>query len=327
MADTWLIWEGKRIKITDNSDGTFSFAAGAGGGGGGDASAANQVTTNTEIGATNESSAAADNSVSGLNGLTKRLNARLTTLIGLFPASLGIKTAANSLPVVLPSDGVLPLPTGAATSAKQDTLAGLLPASVGQKLKTTSLAVSLSTNEPLLDTLGAPADAHATTDAGTFSLIALTKRLLEKLTTQLPAALGQGAMAASLPVTFASDQSRLPVSIYREMTVLTATIAAGANTSGELDLGGYVIAAFEIDANFDPGTGGGFTLTAATVSGGTFRQVRDDQNNVITVLCDNGTIVVDGGLLASLAGLRFIKIVTGANQAGTTTTIKVILKS
>lgn len=56
------------------------------------------------IGATNETSAAADNSTSGLNGLIKRLNARITSLIALFPASLGQKTSANSMSVVLASD-------------------------------------------------------------------------------------------------------------------------------------------------------------------------------------------------------------------------------
>lgn len=55
---------------------------GGGGGGGGDASAINQTTIIGEIGATNETSAAADNSTSGLNGLVKRLLARFTSIFG-----------------------------------------------------------------------------------------------------------------------------------------------------------------------------------------------------------------------------------------------------
>lgn len=51
--------------------------------------------------------------------------------------------------------------------------------------------------------LGAVADAAATADAGNFSLIALTKRLLGKF------AVGQKTMAQSLAVTLASDQSNL----------------------------------------------------------------------------------------------------------------------
>ena len=42
--------------------------------------------------------------------------------VGSAGITLGQKTAALSFPVVFPSDGTLPLPSGAATSAKQDTL-------------------------------------------------------------------------------------------------------------------------------------------------------------------------------------------------------------
>ena len=50
-------------------------------------------------------------------------------------------------------------------------------------------------------TLGAKADAAATTDAGTFSLMGLFKRLLEKITTQFPAALSNGFFKVSLQET------------------------------------------------------------------------------------------------------------------------------
>jgi hypothetical protein len=59
-----------------------------------------------------------------------------------------------------------------------------------------------------LVSLGAIADAAASADTGAFSLIALTKRLLGKL----PASVGQKVMAASLPVTLASDQGAVAVS-------------------------------------------------------------------------------------------------------------------
>ena len=61
-------------------------------------------TTNTEIGPTNETPAATDNSSGGLNAQIKRLAARLTSLIGLFPTSLGQKSSANSLGVTIASD-------------------------------------------------------------------------------------------------------------------------------------------------------------------------------------------------------------------------------
>lgn len=63
-----------------------------------------QTTVASEIGATNESAAATDTSTSGLNGLIKRLLTRFTTFLALLPASLGQKTSANSLAVVVASD-------------------------------------------------------------------------------------------------------------------------------------------------------------------------------------------------------------------------------
>lgn len=57
--------------------------------------------------------------------------------------------------------------------------------------------------------LGATADAAATTDTGTFSLIALVKRGLQNWTTLLARVptLGQKAASVSAPVVIASDQS------------------------------------------------------------------------------------------------------------------------
>ncbi len=87
--------------------------AASGGGGGGDASAANQTTqitaanlTNTRVGDLVETAPANDTASSGLNGRLQRIAQRLTSLLSLFPASLGAKTAANSLAVTLSTDGV-----------------------------------------------------------------------------------------------------------------------------------------------------------------------------------------------------------------------------
>jgi hypothetical protein len=52
---------------------------------------------------------------------------------------------------------------------------------------------------------GAKADAAAGSDAGTFTFMALFKRLLQKFTTQFPAALGGTTAANSFAVTLASD--------------------------------------------------------------------------------------------------------------------------
>ncbi|MES0164829.1 hypothetical protein NKJ87_02390 [Mesorhizobium sp. M0027] len=71
------------------------------------------------------------------------------------------------------------------------------------------------------EALGGKTDAAATDDTGTWSLIALVKRLLGKL----PAALGQGTMAQSLRVVLASDQSALNV-------IAVGNVASGATDTG-----------------------------------------------------------------------------------------------
>jgi hypothetical protein len=93
------------------------------------------------LGALTETAPGTDTASSGLNGRLQRIAQRLTSLITLFPTSLGTKTAANSLAVTLASDG------------------------------------------PFITSIGAPADSSASSDSGTFSLIALFKRALGYLAT------------------------------------------------------------------------------------------------------------------------------------------------
>lgn len=81
------------------------------------------------------------------------------------------------------------------------------------------------------DPVGDPADAVATSDTGTFTLIALTKRLLAKL----PASLGQKTMAQSLPVTLASDSAALAVTASAlPLPTGAATAANQATTNATL---------------------------------------------------------------------------------------------
>lgn len=56
---------------------------------GSDASAANQVITNTELGAVNETAASSDTASSGLNGRLQRIAQRLTTIIAGIPLLAG----------------------------------------------------------------------------------------------------------------------------------------------------------------------------------------------------------------------------------------------
>ena len=73
-------------------------------------------------------------------------------------------------------------------------------------------------------TEGSIADTAATSDTGSFSLIALIKRLLGKFP-----ALGQATMASSSPVTLASDQSALSIKEAQGSTVAEMTVSASTS--------------------------------------------------------------------------------------------------
>jgi hypothetical protein len=65
---------------------------------------ANQVLGLGLLGNVTETAPASDTASSGLNGRLQRIAQRISSLISLFPTTLGQKTSANSLAVVLPSD-------------------------------------------------------------------------------------------------------------------------------------------------------------------------------------------------------------------------------
>lgn len=111
----------------------------------------------------------------------------------------------------------LPLPAGSATSANQATQTTALQAiaTKGQSTSANSMSVVLSTDGPFSTNFGASTDTAATSDTGTFSLIALLKRGLQNWTSILARipVLGQALRISSLPVTIASDQTTIPVVI------------------------------------------------------------------------------------------------------------------
>jgi hypothetical protein len=65
---------------------------------------AEQQTQTTRIGDVTETAPATDTASSGLNGRLQRIAQRLTSLIGLFPSSIGQKAMTGSLSVVVASD-------------------------------------------------------------------------------------------------------------------------------------------------------------------------------------------------------------------------------
>lgn len=74
--------------------------------------------------------------------------------------------------------------------------------------------------------LGSTTDAAASTDTGTFSLIALIKRLNTKL-----GSLGQQTMANSQPVVIASDQSNVGTNL-KQLNGVTISVGSGTNGTG-----------------------------------------------------------------------------------------------
>ena len=108
---------------------------------------AEQQTQTTAIGSLTETAPATDTASSGLNGRLQRIAQRLTSLIALFPSSIGTKASAASLSVVLASDqvaiGVTPgtssgtitqIQKVVGTSAVRATVAGTAPSATRKRL-------------------------------------------------------------------------------------------------------------------------------------------------------------------------------------------------
>jgi hypothetical protein len=70
-----------------------------------------------KLGIVTETAPASDTASSGLNGRLQRIAQRLTSLIAQLPASLGVKTAANSLSITHASDDSLVTAIGATSDA------------------------------------------------------------------------------------------------------------------------------------------------------------------------------------------------------------------
>ena len=119
----------------------------------------------------------------------------------------------------------------------------------------TGLPVEVLVGGTATEDVGAASDAAATSDGGTFSLIALTKRLLGKL----PAAIGRTTMAGSLSVAIASDQASVPVT---PAALVAGTAAIGdvgtqyrANATGAATIRHVVAAASTNTANVKASAG------------------------------------------------------------------------
>ncbi len=90
---------------------------------------------------------------------------------------------------------------------------------------------------------------------------------------------------------------------------LTATIASGQTTSGEIDLAGCDLCGLFMPASF---TGTTIKIQAAPASGGTFVTVQQGGIDYTLAVAASKYVPVEN--LAVVAGLRFIKLVSGSSE-------------
>ena len=189
-------------------------------------------------------------------------DATLAAMSAKLPATLGQKTSANSLAVVMASDFVYPLPTGAATAANQVTANGYL-SSIDTKVATeatlgfveihteaTSIILTEAANGttplrvlgPLTDTELRASPVPVSAASLPLPTGAATETTLAAINTKTPA-LGQALAAASVPVVLASNQPAISVTsasvihtgTFAQINNLVATaqtLTAPANTVG-----------------------------------------------------------------------------------------------
>jgi hypothetical protein len=253
------------------------------------ADAGNAITPNsTLIGATNESAASGDTATSGLNGLLKRIAQRLTSLIALFPSSIGQKAKTGSLSVTLASDqDALPITdnsgsitvdgtvsvSGVATAANQTT-ANTSLASLETKIGEVQVS---PTSNTVLDRLKAIATAlagtltvatHAVTQSGTWTV--------QPGNTANTTAWKVDGSSVAQPVT--DNSGSLTVDTADTVIDVTPTMDTSAYAAGDIF--------FDTTAISGAATANGGTVTLNTITvldeddqGPTFQMVFLDTNN------------------------------------------------
>lgn len=160
------------------------------------------------------------------------------------------------------------------------------------------------------DHLGLSADASASSDTGTFSLIALVKRLLAKFTTQLPATLGQKTGANSLAVVVANDQSAVPVS--------------GPLTDAQLRASAVPTSA----ASLPLPTGASTETTLAAVSGklpATLGQKTGANSLAVVVASDQSAVTTSNQNNAAFGAVANVSVTTTAAAVGSSAACRSVI--
>jgi hypothetical protein len=212
------------------------------------ATLAEQQTQSTRIGDLTEAAPASDTASSGLNGRLQRIAQRITSLIGLLPASLGQKVKTGSLSVVLASDqdtvpvsaASLPLPTGAATEATLSALNTKVTAVDTGAVTVASSALptgasTLAEQQTQSTRLGDLTEAAPASDTASSGINGRLQRIAQRITSLiglLPASIGQKNAAGSLSVVLASDAVTPKQNGYSYADSVRRDYSGGAVTTG-----------------------------------------------------------------------------------------------
>lgn len=247
----------------------------------------------TNVGATADASATTDTGTFSLIALTKRTLVSITSILGRLPAALGTTTSVASLPVTLPTDGVV----GAAadTSATTDTGTFSLVALIKRLLVSTTTLISrtpalgvaasaaatpvtLATDGVFVNAVGNPSDTAPASDTSPSSLIGLIKRLLAGITTLISRTpvLGAASASGAVPVTMANDG------------VFTNSVGNPADPAAASDVGNFnMISLLKRIAAAQPLTpAGDGTFSLNRVGGGT---VKASPGRVLSFMVSNTT--------------------------------------
>lgn len=202
------------IAITNNSKNVLIYSI-ANNGTGLASIAGNLITLQYDTSAqdaSDELSIMYDSGQASTKALQETANISLSSINAKIP-SLGQQLGENSMPVVLTEEQLIymrgrswNLDSGLDSITVQS-----LPPAIGQRTINQSLSVTIASDQTVpvssID-LGVKADAVASSDTGTFSLIAFVKRGLQNWTTLLSRvpAQGQALAASSLPVVLPAAQ-------------------------------------------------------------------------------------------------------------------------
>ncbi len=102
----------------------------------------------------------------------------------------------------------------------------------------------------------------------------------------------------------------------------TATVASSGTTSEAIDLAGTDLVGIFVPSTFDGTT---ITLQASTAIDGTFVEVQDGEGSALTITTAASKFAPIPNL-ATIAGIRYLKLVTGTSQSTTSTVFTLALR-